>query len=74
MTFLNRCELDLWVIDVQALGRSALSVAERVSELNPEAPILIVEGYKPHERVSTTIMRDEWRAIKSLSSLPVYWR
>lgn len=63
-TFLNRCEIDLWVLDMQALGREALRLAVRVGELNLEAPILIVEGYKSGERVATSVMREGWRTVK----------
>jgi DNA-binding NtrC family response regulator len=63
-TFLNRCELDLWVIDVQALGMEAISFAARVSEMSPETPILIVEGAKPGERVARGFLKSEWKTIR----------
>lgn len=63
-TFLNRCAIDLWVIDVEALGREALRLAVRMGDLNLEAPILIVEGYRPKEQVSKSFMREEWKTVK----------
>jgi DNA-binding NtrC family response regulator len=69
-TFLNRCQFDLTVIDVQSLGITAVFFAQHFSELRPEIPVLIIEGARPDEAVLRSFMIDNWTKARKPVELP----
>lgn len=68
--FLSRSGIDLWIIDVQALGLEAVYIATRVSELNPEVPLLVIDGPR-HDQVSLrSLLPGGWILLKKPVELP----
>jgi CheY-like chemotaxis protein len=69
-TFLNRCEIDLALIDVQSLGVGAVFFAMHFRESRPEVPLLIIEGARPDELVLKDFLFDSWTTVRKPVELP----
>jgi CheY-like chemotaxis protein len=70
-TFMDRCEIDLTLIDVQSLGIGAVLFALQFNETKPEVPILIIEGARPDESVlSGFFLNDGWTTARKPVKLP----
>lgn len=62
--FLSRCDMDLWIIDVQALGIEAVYIATRVSELSPGIPLLVIDGPRSDQAPLCALLPESWALLK----------
>jgi len=69
-TFLNRCEINFTLIDVQSLGVTAVFFARHLYEIKPQVPILIIEGARPDESVLRSFLIDTWTTARKPVELP----
>ena len=68
--FLDRRDIDLWVVDFEALGFNAMCLAARVRDLYAELPIVVISGAGQEGRVATAFPWHEWIRIKKPIQLP----
>jgi two-component system, chemotaxis family, chemotaxis protein CheY len=61
--FLSRSDLQLWIIDVQALGIEALYFATRVREQHPSMPILLILGEHHESHVLRQFLLHGWTQL-----------
>lgn len=58
--FLNRSDIQLWIIDVQALGIEAVYFATRVREQHPLTPVVLILGEKRDKHSLRHFMLHGW--------------
>jgi hypothetical protein len=61
--FLNRSNLQLWIIDVQALGIEAVYFATLIREHHPGMPILLILGEYPEYRTLGQFLFHGWNLL-----------
>jgi len=61
--FLNRSDLQLWMIDVQALGIEAVYFATRLREQHPSMPILLILGEHRDSRTLRQFLLHGWTQL-----------
>ena len=61
--FLNRSDLQLWIIDVQALGIEAVYFATRVREQHPAMPILLILDEHLENRALRQFLLHGWTQL-----------
>jgi CheY-like chemotaxis protein len=61
--FLNRSDLQLWIIDVQALGIEAVYFATRVREQHPAMPILLILSDHAENRSLRQFLLHGWTQL-----------
>ncbi len=66
----QRTGIDLWVIDVEAIGIEGLYIATRLDECRPEMPILVLEGDRPDNELLAKFLSDDWARIDKRVPLP----
>lgn len=68
--FLERRDIDLWVVDADALGADAMCLASRVRDLHAELPIVVISGAGQEECVPRTFSWQGWIRIRKPIQLP----
>lgn len=68
--FLGRRDIDLWVVDFEALGVDAMCLAARVRDLHAELPIVVISGVDQDGNASAPLPWHEWIRIRKPIQLP----
>jgi two-component system, chemotaxis family, chemotaxis protein CheY len=68
--FLERRDIDLWVVDFEALGADAMCLAARLRDLHAELPIVVISGAGQEGSATTPFPWHEWIRIKKPVQLP----
>jgi two-component system, chemotaxis family, chemotaxis protein CheY len=67
--FLRRCDIDLWLVDVEALGIEGLYVATKVRDLHSEVPIVLISGVHRDNSIEHLLVRN-WISVRKPIPLP----
>jgi two-component system, chemotaxis family, chemotaxis protein CheY len=68
--FLDRRDIDLWVVDIEALGVDAMCLAARVRDLHAELPIVVISGVGQESAAASPFPWHEWIRIRKPIQLP----
>lgn len=68
--FLGRRDIDLWVVDFEALGADAMCLAARVRDLHAELPIVVISGAGQEDSAAAPFPWHEWIRLKKPIELP----
>lgn len=62
--FLERYDIDIWLIDVQSLGIEAMYFATKVHDLHPGIPIILISGAQRSESCLQRLFWQNWIQIR----------
>ena len=62
--FLNRRDIDIWLIDVQSLGIEAMYFALTLRDVHPEAPTILLSGWQDNERSVWHLISTNWPLVR----------
>lgn len=68
--FLGRRDIDLWVVDFEALGVDAMYLATRIRDLHAELPIVVISGVDEDGNAAAPLSWHEWIKIRKPIRLP----
>jgi two-component system, chemotaxis family, chemotaxis protein CheY len=68
--FLERCDIDVWLVDGEALGIGALHFAARVRDLHAEVPIVLLSGVCQNGADLQWLLRQNWVSMRKPIQLP----
>lgn len=62
--FLTRTDINLWLVDTQALGVEGAYFAVKVRELHPAVPIVVFAGADRHQNMLQRFFWDGWTRVE----------
>jgi CheY-like chemotaxis protein len=68
--FLTRRDIDVWLIDVAALGMEAMRIAVKVRNLDPKVPIVLISEGHQDEGVIQGLFRENCFHVRKPVELP----
>lgn len=68
--FLTRDDIDLWLIDTQALGMEGAYIAVKVRQLHPRVPIVLIAGSSANQNMLQRFFWEGWLRIEKPADLP----
>jgi DNA-binding response OmpR family regulator len=67
---LERRDIDLWLVDVEALGMEAMYFAIKVRELDAEVPIVLISGADQNSSDIRQLILQNWIRVRKPIQLP----
>ena len=68
--FLERRDIELWLVDVETLGIEAMYLAARVREVHSEVPIILISGLEQTDSDVQRCMWQNWIRLRKPIQLP----